>query len=48
MTYFEYIERKPQLDMIEWEDPEEITVVERKLEPDQYEAILRQLEALGS
>jgi hypothetical protein len=64
-TYFEFVERKPALDVIPWEVPkpravmtytvtatapdgtEEVTEFSQLLEPDQYEAILRQLEALN-
>lgn len=47
-TYFEHVARQPQLELVEWDDPNEITVVERQLTPAEFEAIRRQLEEAHS
>jgi hypothetical protein len=41
-SYFEHNARQPEVDVIPWTDPEEITVVERQLTPEEFERI-RQL-----
>jgi hypothetical protein len=46
-TYFEHVAGQPELDVVPWqeEEPGEITVEERALTPEEFEAIRRQIEA---
>jgi hypothetical protein len=45
-SYFEHVEGKtqPDLEVIPWEDPTEITVVERELTPEEFERIRQRFE----
>lgn len=44
-SYFEHMAgQKPQLDVVEWEDPEEITVRIVSLTPERAEEIRQQIE----
>jgi hypothetical protein len=43
-SYFEHVEGQTELEVVPWDDPEEITVVERQLSPEEFEAIRRRIE----
>jgi hypothetical protein len=40
----ELVARSREMEVIPWEDPEEITVVERQLDPAEFEAIRKRIE----
>lgn len=45
-SYFEHVEGQPQLDVVPWEDPEEITVIERALTQEEVDRMRAQFESI--
>ncbi len=46
-SYFEHVEGRPQLDVIEWPDPEAITVIEHNPSEEELQRIRERLEREG-
>ena len=43
-SYFDFVSRETNLELVPWDDPEEITVIERQITPEEFERIRQMFE----